>query len=281
MYIYVAKTTIPVAKDVYIRPTSILFLRIFQSPAIDVVVVARLRGVFFVSSLITACSLGSCSLRKQFIYASRSFCPNGGKQRCGCSRCDTSWYKLYVWLLSWRRWSRREWFHLVESEGDGNDNGDWLGEETSDGVARWKNMTTLLAALLWTSTSMFQLVSARLRQGTVGTNVREWSRVKHSESAVRRTSKRERCVKELVNNNQTLEWPSKVKIRNPHIHHRCFLCSVGGPVKISTSGVGAGTQAVTAPEAFAFKLRKNRNFGPPYVWITLLFDHVVSHFEFV
>ena len=26
------------------------------------------------------------SLRKQFFYASRGFCPNGGKQRCGCSQ---------------------------------------------------------------------------------------------------------------------------------------------------------------------------------------------------
>ena len=51
-----------------------------------VVVVARLRGVFFVSSLIAACSLGPCSLRKQFSYALRGFCPNGGKQRCGCSQ---------------------------------------------------------------------------------------------------------------------------------------------------------------------------------------------------
>ena len=85
-YIYVAKTTIPVAKDVYIRPTSISFLRICHSPATDVVVVACLRGVFFVSSLIAACSLGPCSLRKQFFYASRGSCPNGGKQRCGCSQ---------------------------------------------------------------------------------------------------------------------------------------------------------------------------------------------------
>ena len=26
-------------------------------------------------------------------------------------------------------------FRLVESEGDGNDGGDWLGEETGDGAA--------------------------------------------------------------------------------------------------------------------------------------------------
>ena len=32
--------------------------------------------------------------------------------------------------------------------GDGNDGGNWLGEETNDGVAWWKKMTTLLAELL-------------------------------------------------------------------------------------------------------------------------------------
>ena len=130
---------------------------------------------------------------------------------------------------------------------------------------------------------MIQPVNARLRRGTVGTNVRESLGVKHYESAVRRTSKWERCVKELVNNNQTLERPSKVKkqILTSSWHHCCFLCSVDGPVKLSTRGVGTGTPAVTAPGAFAFKPRGNRNFRPPYVWITILFDHVVSHFKFV
>ena len=36
----------------------------------------------------------------------------------------------------------------VEREGAGNDGGDWLGEETSDGLAWWKKMITLLAELL-------------------------------------------------------------------------------------------------------------------------------------
>ena len=72
---------------IHVRPTSILFLRICQRPATDVVVVvACLRGLFFITSLIAAYSLGSCSLRKQLFYASRGFCPNGGKQRCGCSQ---------------------------------------------------------------------------------------------------------------------------------------------------------------------------------------------------
>ena len=72
------------------------------------------------------------------------------------------------------------------------------------------------------------------------------------------------AASKLVNNNHTLEWLSKVK-KIPHIHRRCSLCSVDGPVRILTSGVKAGTQAVTEAGAFAFKQRENRNFGPPYV----------------
>ena len=41
-----------------------------------------------------------------------------------------------------------KWFRLVESEGDGKGGADCLGEETSDGVALWRKMTTLLAELL-------------------------------------------------------------------------------------------------------------------------------------
>ena len=33
---------------------------------------------------------------KQFTYASRSFCPNGGNSVVDVSRCDTSWYEPYV-----------------------------------------------------------------------------------------------------------------------------------------------------------------------------------------
>ena len=124
--------------------------------------------------------------------------------------------------------------------------------------------------------------SERPSRGTVDTNVRGSLRVKHCKSAVRRTSKRERCVKTL-GKKQSYTWKTlEAQKQNPHIHHHCFLCSVDdGPVKISTSGVGAGTQAVTVPGAFAFKPRENRNIGPSYVGITLLFDHLVSHFEFV
>ena len=83
------------------------------------VVVAWLRGVFFVSSLIAACSSGPFSLRKQFFYASRGFCPNGGKQRRGCSvpRCDK--LARAVRLMAFVTTAIEEsWFRLVESEGD-------------------------------------------------------------------------------------------------------------------------------------------------------------------
>ena len=125
--------TIPVAKDVYIRPTSISCLRICQSPATDVVVVACLRGVFFVSSLFAACSSAPFSLRKQFFYASRGFCPNGGKQRCGCSQMRQAGTSGTFDGFRYDGERGESWFRLVESEGD-----EWrwylLGEETSDGA---------------------------------------------------------------------------------------------------------------------------------------------------
>ena len=48
-------------------------------------------------------------------------------------RCDTSWYKLDGFRDDSDRGDSG--FRLVESEGDGNDGGDWLGEETGDGGA--------------------------------------------------------------------------------------------------------------------------------------------------
>ena len=54
----------------------------------------------------------------------------------------------------------------------------------------------LLGELLLTMTLMIQLTeNAHLCQEIVGTNVRTMSRVRHCESALLRTSKRERCVK--------------------------------------------------------------------------------------
>ena len=136
VYIYVAKTTIPVAKDVYIRPTSISVLRICQSPATGVVVVACLRGVFFISSLIAACSSEPVSLRKQFFYASRGFCPNGGKQRCGCSQMRQAGTSCTFdgFRYDGDRGESSAGFVLLKARAT-NDGGYLLVEETSDGGA--------------------------------------------------------------------------------------------------------------------------------------------------
>ena len=54
-------------------------------------------------------------------------------------RCDASLYELYHAFDGFRngedRRKKREWFRLVESEGDRNDGGDRLREEMRDGGA--------------------------------------------------------------------------------------------------------------------------------------------------
>ena len=119
-----------------IRPTSISFLRICHSPATGVVVVACLRGVFFVSSLIAACSSGPFSLRKQFFYASRGFCPNGGKQRCGCSQMRQAGTSCTFdgFRYDGDRGESSAGFVLLKARAT-NDGGYLLGEDTSDGGA--------------------------------------------------------------------------------------------------------------------------------------------------
>ena len=82
-----------------------------------VVVVACLRGVFFVSSLIAPCSSWPFSLRKQFFYASRGFCPTGGKQRCGCSQMRQAGTSCTFDGFRYDGDQRESWFRLVESEG--------------------------------------------------------------------------------------------------------------------------------------------------------------------
>ena len=189
------------------------------------VVVACLRGVFFVSSLVTACSLGPFSLRKHFFYASRSFCPNGGKQRCGCSQMRHKLVRA-VRLMAFVTTAieERAGFVLLIARVT-NDGGDWLGEETGDGGAWGKKLTHTAAVNEDFDVPTHSERSPSLRRGIVGTNVRVSLRVKHCESAVRRTSKQERCVKTLVKyNNHTLDRTRRKK-KNRHLHHRCFLCS--------------------------------------------------------
>ena len=115
-----------------------------QSPATGVVVVACLRGVFFVSSLITACSSGPFSLRKQFFYAPRGFCPNGGKQRCGCSQMRQAGTSCTFdgFRYDGDRGESSAGVVLLKARAT-NDGGYLLGEETSDGGA-WGKMTIRL-----------------------------------------------------------------------------------------------------------------------------------------
>ena len=101
--------------------------------ATDVVVVACFRGVFFVGSLIAACSLGFCSLRKQFFYASRGFFPNQGGALWMFPDATQAGTSCTFECFRDDGDRGESWFCVVESEGDGNGGGDWLAEETGDG----------------------------------------------------------------------------------------------------------------------------------------------------
>ena len=75
-------------------------------------------------------------IEKTVLLCLVAFCSNGGKQRCGCSQMRHKLLRA-VRLMAFVTTVIEETtgFHLVESEGDGNDGGDWLGEETGDGGA--------------------------------------------------------------------------------------------------------------------------------------------------
>ena len=75
-------------------------------------------------------------LRKQVFYSSRRFCPNGGKQRCGCSQLRHKLVRaLRLMAFVTTAIEERGGFVVFDNEGDGNGGGDWLGEETVDGGA--------------------------------------------------------------------------------------------------------------------------------------------------
>ena len=157
------------------RPTSISFLRICQSPATDVVVVACLRGVFFVSSSIAACSSGPFSLRKQFFYASRGFCPMAGNSVVDVPRCDKLVRAVRLMAFVTTAIEERAGFVLLKARAT-NDGGYWLGEETSDGGA-WgggggNDHTSALNEDLDVSTHSERSPSHSLRRGIIGTIVR-------------------------------------------------------------------------------------------------------------
>ena len=100
------------------------------------VVVACLRGVFFVSSLIAACSSGPFSLGKTVLRCFARFCPNGGKQRCGCSQMRQAGTSCTVdgFRYDGDRGESSAGFVLLKARAT-NDGGYLLGEETSDGGA--------------------------------------------------------------------------------------------------------------------------------------------------
>ena len=175
-------------------PPQFSFLRICRSPATDVVVVACLRGVFFVSSLIAACSSGPFSLRKQFFYASRGFFQMAGNSVVDVPRCDKLVRAVRLMAFVTTAIEERAGFVLLKARAT-NDGGYLLGEETSDGGAWGENdHTSAVNEDLDVSTHSERSPCHCLRRGIVGTNVRASLRVKHCESAVRRSPKQERCV---------------------------------------------------------------------------------------
>ena len=83
----------------------IFVFRHLSQPSHDVTVVACLRSVIFVSllTLIAACSLELCLLRKWLGFLSKLRETSLWMIQ---DWYDASWYKLYVWRISWQRRSR-------------------------------------------------------------------------------------------------------------------------------------------------------------------------------
>ena len=200
------------------------------------------------------------SLWKQFFYASRGFCPNGGTQRCQCFQMRHKLLRA-VRLMAFVTTAieERAGFVLLKARAT-NDAGVWLGEETSDGGAWRKTWPHCCCERrLWCSNSQWTLAwpsSRDRRYECTSIAASETLRVSCQEN-FNPGALYQKFGKITIMHLTELEGKKK----NCHLHHRCFLCSVDGLVKISTSGVGAGTQAVTALGAFAYKPRKNCNFG--------------------
>ena len=148
----------------------------------------------FVGRCLLSCAF---SLRKQFFYASCGFCLNGGKQRCQCSQMRHKLVRA-VRLIAFVTTAieERAGFLLLKARAT-NDGGVWLGEESGDGGAWGKNDHTAAVNEDF-DIPIHSERSPSLRRGIVGTNVRASSRVKHCESAVRRTSKQECCHSDPV-----------------------------------------------------------------------------------
>ena len=101
--------------------------------------------------------------------------------------------------------------HLVESEGDGNDGGGWLGEEIGERCAWWKkngHTARRCERRPWCSNPQWMLVFIEGSSVQMYEHRREWNSVSQLSGKLqsgRAASKR------WSNNNHTLERPSKVK----------------------------------------------------------------------
>ena len=247
----------------------------------DVVVAACLRGVFFVSSLIAACSTGPFSLRKQFFYASRGFCPYGGKQRCGCSQmrqagtsCTFDGFRYdggrgELVSSCWKRGRRMTvdicWERKTSLGGGGGGGGN--------------DHTSAVNEDLDVSTHSERSPSHSLRRGIVGTNVRASLRVSCQEKSQAGALCQNVGKITIIHLNDPRSKKKKI-VTFPIV----ASCASRGRRACKNfeerrrSGPGTQKKTVTAPGAFAFKPRENLNFGA-IICLALLFDHVVSRQE--
>ena len=168
-------------------------------------------------------------------------------------RCDTSLYELYVWWHSWWRRSRRQRVSSCWTWGQRECRWRLAGRGNWWRGLLLKKITTLLVAVnedLDVQTHNERSSSSRDRRcectSIVASELLQVSSQENFNAG---------ALRQNVGKITIIHWKDPKVKKNSHRHHRCFLCSVAGPVKISTSGVAAGRQVVTAPGAFAFKPR--------------------------
>ena len=188
------------AKDLYIRPTSISFLSINLSKP------RHRRGCCCMS---LRCLLRQFVDRRSLFWAFfidkivllcfAWFLSKWRKTALWMFQDATSWYEL-LRLIAFVTTAieERAGFVLLKARAT-NDGGYLLGEETSDGGTSGGNdHTSAVNEDLDFSTHSERSPSHSFRREFVGTNVRASLRVKHCESAVRKNPKQERCVRTLV-----------------------------------------------------------------------------------
>ena len=127
------------------------------------------------------------------------FVQMAGKSVVDAPRCDKLVRAVRLMAFVTTANEERAGFVLLKARAT-NDGGYLLGEETCDGGAWGENdHTSAVNEDLDVSAHSERSPCHSLRRGIVGTNIRASLRVKlHCESAVRRNSKQERCVRTLV-----------------------------------------------------------------------------------